>query len=123
MKKIFFFTLFSLCSLLFVPCSNAQGNLQFNQVITLNGSFTSTPTGKLDLGTVPVGKVWKMEYFTIASTYGAGLFVNNAIFVENNVIWFKSGDLISARGNCGSCGPGVGTYIYFVSIIEFNVVQ
>ncbi len=102
--------------------AKAQGNLQFNQVITFNGNFTSTPTGKLDLGTVPVGKVWKMEYFTTASTFGAGLFVNNAIYVENKVIWFKPGDLISVRGNCGSCGPGVSNYIYFVSIIEFNVV-
>jgi hypothetical protein len=97
--------------------------LQFNQVITFNGNFTSTPTGKLDLGTVPVGKVWKMEYHTIASTYGAGLLINNNIQVENKVIWFKPGDLISVKGNGGSIGSGFSSlYIYFVSIIEFNVV-
>ena len=102
----------------------SQGNLQFNQVITLNGNFTGSPTSKSDIGTVPAGKVWKLEYYTVSSSFGGGIFVNNNIFVENQVMWFKTNDLLSIKGNCGSCGwcASCATYVYFVSIIEFNTI-
>ena len=49
--------LITLTFLFFLSISNAQGNLQFNQVITYTGTFQ----GSLVLGTVPNGKVWKIE--------------------------------------------------------------
>jgi hypothetical protein len=58
MKKIFLFSLLSLCSLLFVPCSNAQGNLQFNQVLTITPGTNYV---------VPTGKVVKIESINITS--------------------------------------------------------
>ena len=51
MKKRVLFAILCLCSLLLAPCSNAQGNLQFNQVKLIG----STPE------TVPENKVWKIE--------------------------------------------------------------
>jgi hypothetical protein len=55
MKKIF-----TLAILLFSMASYAQGNLQFNQVLTYSGTLNcgqASPTW-----TVPAGKVWKIEY-------------------------------------------------------------
>ena len=55
MKKIF-----TIALLLFSMSSYAQGNLQFNQVLTYSGTLNcgqASPTW-----TVPAGKVWKIEY-------------------------------------------------------------
>jgi hypothetical protein len=52
--------LLSIIFLLFTLQSFAQGNLQFNQVLTYSGTLNcgqASPTW-----TVPVGKVWKIEY-------------------------------------------------------------
>jgi len=49
--------LLSLSFCLFFGTLFSQGNLQFNQVITYTGTFQ----GNLSLGTVPNGKVWKIE--------------------------------------------------------------
>jgi hypothetical protein len=102
----------------------SQGNLQFNQVITISGSFIGGPTTKIDLGTVPVGKVWKLEYYAASGTFAAGIFVNNIVFVENKLMWFKANDLLSMKGNCASCGTcaSCASYSYFVSIVEFNII-
>ena len=52
MKKLFTLAVLILCSLLYVPCSNAQGNLQFNQVLVLTSGANYT---------VPADKVLKIE--------------------------------------------------------------
>ena len=110
--------------------------MQFNQVITFTGalngfSCTSTST----LGTVPNGKVWKIEFVggkrSSSTGYEDGLIVNGqsvSINVNSTTrtfpIWLKSGDQIAYYG----CGPIVGggntstTTSYLISIIEFNIV-
>ncbi len=111
----------------------AQGNLQFNQVVTV--SITTM--------TVPAGKVWKVESYsesevTFNSNYSAGcvnvnyhrplVINNNNYYFFGNMatassganyistgnklpIWLKSGDQI--RTVCSSD---------FASVIEFNIV-
>ena len=125
-----FFFLFAL--LIFGPLK-AQGNLQFNQIVTV---------GTTSL-TVPAGKVWKVESYTesdvtfninvssgcINSNYHRPLVINNnnyyffgnmatassgANYVTTGnklPIWLKPGDQI--RTVCSSD---------FASVIEFNVV-
>ena len=93
----------------------AQGNLQFNQVLVLDGN-QNAPTY-----TVPAGKVWKVESATISSGSGyLALSINGSsasIFTyanggNNLPFWVPGGTLI-------------GFYIYQtgkVSILEFNVI-
>jgi hypothetical protein len=113
--------------------AHAQGNLQFNQVVTV--STTSM--------TVPAGKVWKVESYsesevTFNSNYSSGcvnvnyhrplVINNNNYYFFGNMatassganyittgnklpIWLKSGDQI--RTVCSSD---------FASAIEFNIV-
>jgi hypothetical protein len=114
---------FCLLSNVFVGFS--QGNLQFNQVITRAGSTQ----GNLSLGTVPIGKVWKIEARSTdinqILTYINGfrydyIFGNNAGLVMNDQpIWLKAGDVLSISTNPGCCIDRD----YFFSIIEFNIVQ
>lgn len=112
---------------------HAQGNLQFNQIVTV---------GTTSL-TVPAGKVWKVESFTESevtfnSNYSSGcvnpnyhrplVINNNNYYFFGNMatassganyittgnklpIWLKPGDQI--RTVCSSD---------FASVIEFNVV-
>ena len=128
MRNLFLF-LFLIC----FGALNAQGNLQFNQVVTV--STTSM--------TVPAGKVWKVESYsesevTFNSNYSPGcinvnyhrplVINNNNYYFFGNMatassganyittgnklpIWLKSGDQI--RTVCSSD---------FASAIEFNIV-
>jgi len=111
---------------------HAQGNLQFNQIVTV---------GTTSL-TVPAGKVWKVESYTesevtfnsnyssgcVNSNYHRPLVINNNYYFFGNMatassganyittgnklpIWLKPGDQI--RTVCSSD---------FASVIEFNVV-
>lgn len=112
---------------------NAQGNLQFNQVIRVVEV----------LQTVPAGKVWKVESYLeselinsnssssscISSTTHRPLIINNGFYyfvgdvawgstsnlqmMNHNKfpIWLKSGDQI--RTTCSSD---------FASVIEFNII-
>jgi hypothetical protein len=93
----------------------AQGNLQFNQVLILDGN-TSTPTY-----TVPAGKVWKVESATISSINGyLALSINGSAASILQVVnggnnlpyWIPAGTLV------GFYIASVGK----VSIIEFNVI-
>ncbi len=126
MKTFFFLISFTFCSLAF-----SQGNLQFNQVLTYNGLINGSNSLTASTGTysnasvkytVPTNKVWKIEYmyFTNSSGY---LFLNNcqstnsagsAYYSTPPAIWLKAGDLVQFAG--------AGTGIYFISIIEFNIV-
>jgi hypothetical protein len=106
----------------------AQGNLQYNQAILLSTSQSSNTL----LGTVPTGKVWKVEGFgTSATSYyscgfsfdGINTFVRAGgvdnyssgitYSVDNDNIWLPSGTPVWAL----SCN-----YHRWLSVIEFNVV-
>ena len=131
MKKLFTLAVLSLCSLLLAPCSNAQGNLQFNQVLSYAqlhglsscGSNVCSWTGPTY--TVPTGKVWKIEYFAQGGQYPASLLVNSSFDITSvnngSPVWLKAGDQIQLRRVCttANCASG-GSYL--LSIIEFNVV-
>lgn len=99
--------------------SFAQGNLQFNQVLTYSGSVYQGGTGPT--WTVPAGKVWKVENFTYS------FFVLNNDRADNTSsnngpLWLKAGDQIRydlAFYGANCCGAST---TYRVSIIEFNIV-
>jgi hypothetical protein len=132
MKKIFLFSLFIVCSLFFISNSYAQGNLQFNQVISYSQLYnTSSGGGVYTFSSpsyvVPENKVWKIEKFCMTKfTADFGyLIVNNAYQlrpddVNSGPIWLKAGDQISATTSTSGGGNYNGTF--FISIIEFNVV-
>jgi hypothetical protein len=93
----------------------AQGNLQFNQVLVLDGN-QNTPTY-----TVPAGKVWKVESATISSGSGyLALTINGS---SASIVSYANGG-----NNLPFWVPGgtlIGFYIYQtgkVSILEFNVI-
>jgi tRNA A58 N-methylase Trm61 len=46
---------------LFVDTLSAQGNLQFNQVVTYTGTGSGSFSYTSPTWTVPAGKVWKIE--------------------------------------------------------------
>jgi hypothetical protein len=110
MKKLLFI---AIC---FVSLNlSAQGNLQFNQVLSLDANSGGNPV------TVPAGKVWKIEsvafsnnnaYFQI-QWGGVNYFVlNNTTPYANLPYWLPSGEAVSLVANVNAK----------VSIIEFNVV-
>ncbi len=128
MKNIFLFLFLSFAFKL-----NAQGNLQFNQVITLNG--TPSPCTLVNIDTVPIGKIWKIESWTNSNE--VSIYFNNsqynnhylAVWGNNNgtqmqlstnfnPIWLKAGDIISVMISNQFCQARP----YFFSILEFNVV-
>jgi len=118
MKKIITLTTFIL---LLNIISKAQGNLQFNQVLSYtgnvynnNGYYSASPAW-----TVPQGKVWKIESYT--REY---LMINNnpinANTISGNNIWLKSGDILQCNpGTSWTNGSG---YNYLFSIIEYNII-
>ena len=124
-------TFFFLLAFFILGSLNAQGNLQFNQVVTLTGTLTTSP---VVVGTVPAGKVWKIEH----SASERNGYAANISFVCNNVasypyfgstgnpptqghvkgpIWLKSGDYIQLINSSVSYPSH-----YFFSIVEFNVI-
>lgn len=109
-------------SLLLFFCTSgfAQGNLQFNQV--LNIEFTGTSTTSY---TVPAGKVWKLEncMLTSINNYACMIFNGTTYYLrqhntassswDNFPFWIGSGKTITFGGGCSSG---------MISIVEFNVV-
>lgn len=114
---------------------SAQGNLQFNQVLTLSytGSIPSQSTSSLGTLTVPAGKVWKIESGSRVSIVG-NFFnkVSNARFMlDDFTVIGNSGDPVSYPIwlNEGTYNiyhtqsiSGTNSYKWGLSIIEFNVV-
>jgi hypothetical protein len=110
MKKILVIVLFFVATTSF-----AQGNLQFNQVLTYSGTALNSP-----VWTVPTGKVWKVEMAYPFNYGGTSTFkVNNTIVCYNAVntqpIWLKASDYCSFSVTTGGNS-------WFVSIIEFNII-
>lgn len=125
-----FFFLFAL--LIFGPLK-AQGNLQFNQVVTV--SATSL--------TVPAGKVWKVESYTESevtfnSNYSSGCVNSNyhrpLVINNNNYYFFGNMATASSGANYITTGNKLPIWLKpgdqirtvcssdFASVIEFNVV-
>ena len=113
--------------------ANAQGNLQFNQVI--NGEFSTVvayTTTVMGTFTVPVGKVWKIE--STSQMYDDGSYVysqGKPVFIDNHLVWEKTNYYSSAgqlplwlsAGTYTVKATGSGsTLVFSYSAIEFNVV-
>jgi hypothetical protein len=132
--------LFTLSFLFFLAISNAQGNLQFNQVLTFTGNVSSN-NGAVNstIQTVPAAKVWKIEHvggsaFLMGNGTQYGVTINNATSIcywgssTSNFqlqlkdicpIWLKAGDNLSFYW---SQYNGIQSCDYVISIVEFNIV-
>jgi hypothetical protein len=133
-KVVYVFVVFFL--LFFVVNAEAQTTaLQFSRVVTLAGN--NITTSPYNIGTVPAGKVWKIEHMggyrggssaasfvfyidgvQTADIYNYGL---TSYYYPNQypkgVIWLKAGDEIRIINS-----NGTNTSNYFISVIEFSVV-
>ncbi len=106
----------------------AQGNLQFNQALLLS----TTQASNVLLGTVPAGKVWKIEGFgTAADGYYECRFSydgSNVAFRAGSVHIY--GSAYSYAGEAKGSWLPAGTTLYslgcnyyrWVSIMEFNIM-
>jgi hypothetical protein len=125
MKKIF--TLFIVLTFASSIKGFAQGNLQFNQVISGNYNLGSWGANGLlsPVLVVPTNKVWKVE-FVGSSSGGTSCsyslngqlipFLSNNQSIANNNIWLKAGDSFALYSNISTnCSV-------FYSIIEFNII-
>lgn len=131
MKKLFIILAFCLIS----KGLRAQGNLQFNQLLTYTGELTGAVTLSPTY-TVPPGKLWKLEYLTetriITGSTGNpffGAYINGkAQMIEkgSSPIWLKAGDTIYYRnfglGQYGTDGWAIPMQTYLMSIIEYNII-
>lgn len=126
MKKLIFIACFFLAIKV-----TAQGNLQFNQVLTYTQQYATSGSPNTYLSPtyqVPTGKVWKVEKFLMSASstsYPTYLRINNVnIIQEDDVnsgpVWLKPGDQINAYTSVTGGGGYTGSY--FISIIEFNIV-
>lgn len=110
-----------------------QGNLQFNQVLTFKGEFIIGSPEFSTTYTVPVGKVWKIEYLTKSKvnystpSYLAPVINGTPIEIQpdSNPIWLKSGDTIAYQ-NRGYYYNSQYSYrldgTWLISIIEYNII-
>jgi len=118
--------------------SYAQGNLQFNQVLTFTGYMTGscsgnycTATASSPIWVVPQNKVWKIEYKS-RTDGGHTRFYLNAVSmvdiwtstaVDNAPLWLKANDEIYFQASATAGGGGTSVnHPYIISIIEYNIV-
>ena len=135
MKKIF-----TIAILLFSMASYAQGNLQFNQVLTYTGTLTPSQFVSASY-TVPTGKILKIKYvnkltYVTATNYngiqplynGFALNINSKwLFGENfTEIFLKSNDTLKLGWTNQSTTSGYSApfvnFDFVISIVEFNIV-
>jgi hypothetical protein len=146
MKKFFIFAIFSLCSLFLAPCSNAQGNLQFNRVINYslkaNIVITSSTFRDTVMFCVPPNKVWKIESAGLPNLQSASLYLSSSDAINYGTTNpFRTMELYNFTNTTSSISIAnfpvwlasnfCGQFTYnalqenasgFISIIEFNVV-
>ena len=111
----------------------AQNRLEFNQVVTIDSSYTIPNVGNGyyydgEYYYVPSGKAWKVEsfssngYFQINDVTLIGRVFNNAgVDPISFPIWLKSGDKIRYSNYYHNSGSNVGIE-FFISALEFNIV-
>jgi hypothetical protein len=136
MKKLY--TILFIC---FALQSFAQGNLQFNQVLTYTGTINSIQSVGTTY-TVPINKVWKIKNLTEISNYVAnnsiGLALYRGLMVNINNKWFpfpnnfkemflKAGDTIKMGYydqyiQSSQITDPNSSINYLMSIVEFNIV-
>ncbi|MDG0972651.1 MAG: hypothetical protein P8O07_00690 [Crocinitomicaceae bacterium] len=127
--------LLSIAVILISLSISAQGNLQFNQVINSEYTFTGSPDNVIGTITVPNGKVLKIEGVSLLRVFGsseypiyssyaavtiAGINVYYSYSQQNTCLplWLGEGThniVVTQTGNTTSNKVGV-------SAIEFNVV-
>jgi hypothetical protein len=123
MKKIL------LIACLFVGLNTvAQNRLEFNQVITIDTIITLQSNDIYsNTYTVPVGKTWKIEYFQdYLEVNGTDIRLetqNNYSGFVSNAIWLKEGDDVRAHKYQSGGWTNGNHMIFFLSAIEFNIVQ
>ena len=135
--------LLSIAVFLISLSASAQGNLQFNQVVNLNYTHT-IPSGysnsTVTTITVPVGKIWKIEYSSLSlnnasyrftGVMAQSLSIDNFVLIAQNgsgnferqkggVLWLNEGDhnlLITQETSNTNDSFDIG-----ISAIEFNIV-
>ncbi len=127
--------------LLFSMASYAQGNLQFNQVLTYTGTLTPSQFVSSTY-TVPTGKIWKIKYvnklpYATVTTHngiqpqynGFALNINSKwLFGENfTEIFLKSNDTLKLGWTTQSSTLGYNApfvnFDFVISLVEFNIVQ
>ncbi len=125
-----------LALLVFTTSQVFSQGLTFNRVVTFSSDVT--PSTTVTVGTVPVGKVWKVEsvvlesssldFYVIAasnpglrvfsgdgSAYLVGITASTSSRSLHNPIWLAAGDKMEVTNVSGGAN-----YNYFFSIIEFN---
>ena len=112
----------------FSSASFAQGNLQFNQVISINtsqswGTGGSSAGWQADLYTVPADKVFKLTSTNIGGSAAAETYTVNGtgVVADSGPIWLAAGDIIGVQGSasCNFCTVSLNGHF---SGIEFNIV-
>lgn len=119
----------------FVVLAKAQSGLQFSQVVLTNSTLGNSIGNTASVGTVPAGKVWKIENIlsdngmssigfklnagaTLQIPYYSGSTAWSNMMSNQSPIWLPEGTVVSLyRINTATSSQT----IYF-SIIEFNVV-
>jgi hypothetical protein len=102
-------------ALLFLK-ADAQ-NLQFSQVLTYAGRIENASIYQPSpLWTVPDGKVWKVEVYSLDFLHLNDVLLNNNS--NQGVLWLKSGDAVQYK----SPSNYLVDYKYILSIIEFTIV-
>ena len=116
MKHLFTFLLVAISATSF-----AQGNLQFNEVVSFSGTTYGTQIIQLD--TVAVDKVIKVTSLN-STDYYVQIIINNITHAygssqtdERFPIWLKEGDILGIQSTWN------GNYNYHISGIEFNIVE
>tara|TARA_B100000795_G_scaffold208387_1_gene161869 strand:- start:98 stop:493 length:396 start_codon:yes stop_codon:yes gene_type:complete len=113
----------------------AQNHLEFNQVVTIDSSYTIPYVSNQyyydgEYYYVPPGKAWKVEsfssngYFQIndVKLIGRVLGSNAGVDPISFPIWLKSGDKINYANYFHNGGNNV-PIEFFISALEFNIVQ
>ena len=126
-------TILFIASLICLNLCFAQGNLQFNQVVTYTGTGSGSFSYSSPSWTVPAGKVWKVEGFgsgnSGASECAWSFDGTNAAFRSGNV--YVGGTAYQYSNSTSTFWLPSGTTVYslncssnyrWISIIEFNIV-
>lgn len=115
----------------FCFCAHAQTGLQFSQVKLQQVSLGTATASTASIGTVPAGKVWKLEnYLSFSSACNTYLRINGidysfpnagtstSLLSNNTPLWFPAGTVLELY-RVSSCSSA---FICAFSLLEFNVV-